>query len=582
MTIKWQKIVLSEKEFKDLAYNTLKAVEADLNKWLKPDVMSGSSGITIGIGFDLMNGSDPERIAVLKAMGFQTDLLEKRAKDPTSLSTSESIEVDYIDQLLQLVKGKDLSKINDKMKERATNQILITAMKAEGKKYELRSSFFFRSEEEVKLVWDNGGFDDYKKIADGYVGSVINQTDYKLSKERVALLVTTWGNKAVAKSAGGSMQPPGNRAEAWFKIRYHWKQGTGADAQYNNGWAKRAYFQSQIFGLYDNPDNVSPDEAKQVYRMFQTDRWLAYQRENKYGVQFDGMDGKRNMVAEGNRDYKDILKSFFPNETDPIDGIIKSLEPAKIVLLDYLRGRSDLPDLLKDKLTANICSTNIYLNPHKTTDPDRSSTLNSFPYQLFYEPNGADDLMIGMGQRDVMMGHKGNDVLIGKGGNDILFGDEGNDVLYAGDGNDYLVGGTENDVIYGGKGNDTLIGGTGNDTLMGGENDDTYIIRAGDGEDTIEDKQGNNKIFFCGEEIKFFYKNGNTYTTFDGALTAFKSAGALVISDTDTPTTVTLNEDFEWGDFGTTLVTLPTNPDIGNTILGDLKPVDFENQRRAA
>lgn len=92
-----------------------------------------------------------------------------------------------------------------------------------------------------------------------------------------------------------------------------------------------------------------------------------------------------------------------------------------------------------------------------------------------------------------------------------------NDLIFGEAGNDSIDGGSGNDVIYGGEGSDTLIGGTGNDTLIGGANNDTYIINAGDGTDTIEDKQGNNKVILCGKPLKFFYdKGGYQYTTADG------------------------------------------------------------------
>jgi GH24 family phage-related lysozyme (muramidase) len=131
--------------------------------------------------------------------------------------------------------------------------------------------------------------------------------------------------------------------------------------------------------------------------------------------------------------------------------------------------------------------------------------------------------------------------------NDLMFGEKGNDKLYG-------YGG--NDVIYGGEGNDILIGGVGNDTLMGGENDDTYIINAGDGNDTIEDKQGKNKVMFCGEEINFFYQDGDGYVSISGNLTASIVDGHFDVTDGN-GTTVRLNEEFQWGDFGTTLIDLP-------------------------
>ena len=60
----------------------------------------------------------------------------------------------------------------------------------------------------------------------------------------------------------------------------------------------------------------------------------------------------------------------------------------------------------------------------------------------------------------------------------------------------------------------------------------------------------------------------------DGSQTLVKSTGE--VTDVASGTKIILNEDFQWGDFGTSLITLPTNSNIGNAILGDLKPVDFE------
>ena len=97
MSITWNKIVADEAAFKDLAYDTLKAMEIDPNSnWLEPIPASGNSGITIGLGYDLMKGAPELRTAVLQAMGFQTNLL---TINPEDLSASETIEVDYIRQM---------------------------------------------------------------------------------------------------------------------------------------------------------------------------------------------------------------------------------------------------------------------------------------------------------------------------------------------------------------------------------------------------------------------------------------------------------------------------------------------------
>ena len=51
----------------------------------------------------------------------------------------------------------------------------------------------------------------------------------------------------------------------------------------------------------------------------------------------------------------------------------------------------------------------------------------------------------------------------------------------------------------------------------------------------------------------------------DGSYILLKSTGTLYGPN---GMIVTLNDNFQWGDFGTALITLPATPDINNTING--------------
>ncbi|MBP5580867.1 MAG: hypothetical protein J6X85_03600, partial [Ruminococcus sp.] len=116
-----------------------------------------------------------------------------------------------------------------------------------------------------------------------------------------------------------------------------------------------------------------------------------------------------------------------------------------------------------------------------------------------------NDTLHGHGGDDDIYGEEGNDRLFGWGGSDKLFGGEGmdtlrgdqdNDYLHGGFGDDTLKGGAGNDALYGSVGNDKLHGDEGNDILCGGVGDDEYYFKRGFGSDTINDTDGDEKLFF--------------------------------------------------------------------------------------
>ncbi len=163
------------------------------------------------------------------------------------------------------------------------------------------------------------------------------------------------------------------------------------------------------------------------------------------------------------------------------------------------------------------------------------------------------------------------DVLTGTYWNDLIFGEKGNDII---------LGGLGADVIYGGEGDDHITGGLGNDLLYGGEGNDTYYVHAGDGVDTIEDKEGNNRVILCGIEINFFYDAGaGQYASPDGTLTGVMSGGDFIVTHYASGTKVILNEDFQWGDFGIILLPSQEEATIGSVIYLDVEDPDHINHR---
>lgn len=113
--------------------------------------------------------------------------------------------------------------------------------------------------------------------------------------------------------------------------------------------------------------------------------------------------------------------------------------------------------------------------------------------------NGSDNLN-GTVNSDRIEGLNGNDTLSGNTGNDTLIGGNGNDNLVGGAGNDSLVGGGNSDTLAGGTDNDTINGGTGFDILTGGTGNDVFVLKNGNGSDSITDFQrGSDKLGLTGD-----------------------------------------------------------------------------------
>jgi Ca2+-binding RTX toxin-like protein len=96
--------------------------------------------------------------------------------------------------------------------------------------------------------------------------------------------------------------------------------------------------------------------------------------------------------------------------------------------------------------------------------------------------------------------------------NDTLTGGNANDSLVGAAGNDSLMGGSGGDNLSGGDGNDTLDGGTGFDILTGGAGNDVFVIRNGDGSDSLVDfRLGSDTIGLSGGlEFDDLTRSGNT------------------------------------------------------------------------
>ncbi|MDJ0598539.1 MAG: cadherin domain-containing protein, partial [Crocosphaera sp.] len=134
--------------------------------------------------------------------------------------------------------------------------------------------------------------------------------------------------------------------------------------------------------------------------------------------------------------------------------------------------------------------------------------------------SGGNDQLNGLDGFDLLDGGSGRDLLFGGDGEDKLDGGIGTDFLFGGNNNDWLFGGAGTDVLSGGEGNDDLNGGDGNDVLNGGANDDRLdggldddLLRLGSGADIFVLRPGN------GTDTVLDYKDGIDKIQLEGGLT---------------------------------------------------------------
>lgn len=337
-----------------------------------------------------------------------------------------------------------------------------------------------------------------------------------LSRERVAMVSLAYnrGVGAVSRSPVVDAISDGDRAEAWFQMRYNcW--GTFAEGE--AGLRKRRLAEAEVFGLYDDPAAVTYDESKLVYQMYQLHRSEIDRVERRWGVTVDGEPGTRNLVALANRDYPALTAQY-----GSIPEISHALEPARVALLANLR--EEYPHLAETFTVENFQVGAIHLDAGRDlrqganlsaerrnstlqeTDPNRETLIDAQKTR-----NGVE-----IASNDLLMGMGGADTLIGRAGNDVL------------------------------------IGGAGADQLQGGAGQDTYLVDDGD---VVQDSDRQGRLFWGQQALSGgIQRTGDPADTFrseDGRFTYTMDNADLVIANS-TGGQVTVR-DFQSGDLGITL-----------------------------
>ena len=252
--------------FNDVLYAFIKQLEASqLSDRLNPKLVEGNP--TIGVGFDLVAGGAKVQNEVLKRLGLDPGIVDMSV--PPAVGTWQAIEYAYVQQLrAQMVKNGSIATMNQIMSVRASNTDPQFAANVSGR----RSSFSFSSDTEVRVAFDELWTTTYrKKIYDALPALAGNET-FKTSYEMMALASIVWsGGQGLIGPKLRNAINTGDRAEAWYEIRY------GSNADGNHG--KRRYVESALFGLYNDNTNVTPADARVTFQMFTNHRATIFQYE---------------------------------------------------------------------------------------------------------------------------------------------------------------------------------------------------------------------------------------------------------------------------------------------------------------
>lgn len=259
-------------------------------------------------------------------------------------------------------------------------------------------------------------FDLFKQLAeDTYIARTRNRLGLDAvslpdSKELIALVSMCWQGSPLGQ--GGSRTKAiadaiktGNRAEAWYQIRYC-RVITGP------GDYGRRYAEAQLFGLYDQSEQTNPsfDSSRKVYAM--------------YASHFQQI---RSWEAAHGNTAVSIAASKYGYAPTSLE-LEMALQPAANALLQGVQSKYGAID------ASGILSTDILA---------LGAVAGSIDISNFSEFSGRKSLLLGSdgGDGDYIKGNSGNDIIIGGADGDVLSGGVGSDSYYFanGDGKDIIV-----------------------------------------------------------------------------------------------------------------------------------------------
>lgn len=237
------------------------------------------------------------------------------------------------------------------------------------------STFAFRNEAQVARALDALA-PSYDRKIDAWLSDIPD------SDERAALFSLCWNGPSLLGPKLKAAMEAGNRAEAWYEIRYNSNGNAIA------GLANRRYVEAETFGLFDTDGRATFGEAVKAGRMLaahhQTVLWYEDKYDPEAAADVKGMPGIDSITGELTPAIRTVLKSL------------------------GLAPRTHVEELLAAGAGGSALSGD---------GTDFDSAQND------------DDLMLGGKGKDTLSGNAGTDILAGLTGADMLRGGAGADLF---------------------------------------------------------------------------------------------------------------------------------------------------------
>jgi Tol biopolymer transport system component len=244
-------------------------------------------------------------------------------------------------------------------------------------------------------------------------------------------------------------------------------------------------------------NNLVPDDTNERPDIFVRDRQTGTTERvsvTSDGTQANSTSWYPSISADGSHvAFQSDANNLVPGDKNDLEDIFVRDLAGGEALRDRQTGTTEKVSVATDGTQANSISSSPSISADGSYVAFQSDASNLVPG----DTNDASDIFVrdlaasfsppepsehniikGTPEKDLLLGTPDSDLIYGLAGNDTLFGKDGNDSLFGGDGRDYL---------FSCSGDDILDGGASDDWLSGGSGADQFVLREGDGLNTIVD-----------------------------------------------------------------------------------------------